>query len=71
MYSGEMSTFIVALGKKLVRDIEWPTSVRNTWTIHDSDFHTAPTARPLKTVFANSPPRSPAISTSAQAAPSG
>ena len=71
MYSGEMSTFRVAFGKKLVRAIEWPMSVLKIWKIHESDFQIAPIPRPLNTVFASAPPRSPAISTSAQAAPSG
>ena len=43
-----MSTFSVALGKKLVRGIEWPTSVRKIWTIHDSDFQSAPIAEPAE-----------------------
>ncbi len=71
MYSGEMSTLTVALGKKLVRGIEWPTSVRNSCTIHDIAFHAAPMPRPMKTVLARAPPFSPATSTSAQAVPSG
>ena len=41
------------------------------WMIHDSAFHSAPTPRPMKTVLASAPPRSPATSTSAQAVPSG
>jgi hypothetical protein len=71
MYSGEMSTFSVAFGKKLARDIEWPISVRKICAIQESAFQRAPTPRPLKTVDASAPPRSPAINTSAHAAPSG
>src|SRR2546427_564382 len=50
MYSGEMSTFSVAFGKKLARDMLWPTVVRNNWKIHENDFHSAPTPSPLNTV---------------------
>src|SRR3989442_499647 len=42
MYSGEMSTFSVAFGKKLARDMLWPTVVRNNWKIPENDFHSAP-----------------------------
>ena len=71
MYSGEMSTLIVALGNWLVRANEWPTSCRKMLNVHDSDFHSAPMARPPNTRLASLPPRSPATSTSAQAVPSG
>jgi hypothetical protein len=71
MYSGEMSMFSVALGKMLVRPSERPIDVGVSWMIQDSAFHAAPTPRPMKTVFASAPPRSPATSTSAQAVPSG
>ena len=71
MYSGEMSTFSVALGNWLVRANEWPTSCRKMLKVHDSDFHSAPKPSPAKTRPASLPPRSPATSTSAQAVPSG
>jgi hypothetical protein len=71
MYSGEMSTLSVALANWLVRASECPISVRNRLKIHDSDFHSAPMPRPLKTRDASLPPRSPATSTSAHAVPSG
>ena len=71
MYSGEMSTLSVALGSRPVRGIDRPTAVGKIWTIHDSAFQSAPTPRPMNTVLASAPPRSPATSTSAQAVPSG
>ncbi len=71
MYSGEMSTFTVAFGKKLLRAMEWPMAVRKICTIQDTAFHSAPTPRPMNTVPASAPPRSPATSTSAHAVPSG
>ena len=71
MYSGEMSTLSVAFGRTPVRLIERPIAVGKICTIHDSAFQSAPTPRPMNTVFASAPPRSPATRTSAQAVPSG
>src|SRR3954468_14758722 len=71
MYSGETSTFSVAFGKKLVRDIDAPTAVGKIWKIQESDFQIAPIPSPVNTVLASAPPRSPATRTSAHAAPSG
>jgi hypothetical protein len=71
MYSGEMSTFSVALGKMLVLPSERPIAVGVSWMIHEKAFQSAPTPRPMNTVLASAPPRSPATRTSAQAVPSG
>src|SRR5688572_6269701 len=71
MYSGEMSTWSVALGNTPVRGTDRPIAVGTIWTIHDSAFQNAPTPSPMNTVLASAPPRSPATSTSAQAVPSG
>ena len=71
MYSGERSRLIEALGKKLARSNVYPIVVLKIWTIQEAPFHSAPMPRPMNTVLASAPPRSPAMSTSAQAVPSG